>query len=885
MLSGLWSDLRYRARALFHRSEMERELEAELRDHLERESEKYERQGLSPDEARRKARRAFGRVERVKEDARAARGTAFVESVLQDLRLALRAWRARPAFAALVIVILALGIGATSGIFSLVDGILLRPLPYPHPERLVQLRQSYPEIGLDTWALSQENVATYRDHVPEMEAFAGWWRQGVTLMREGRPRRLSAVRATGDFFRVLGVDPLLGRTFARDEDGPRPADVAVLSYGLWQDAFGGRASAVGSTLDLDGRPFRVIGVMPRGFSFPKAGEQVYLPLGLDPTRRYGWFITGIGRLAPGASLAQARQDSRAVMWRWATTMPGMFHGVRPSATRMTTLVTPLRDVITGDVRRPLEVLQAAVLLILLIAVANIALLFSNRAAGRARELAMRRALGASGPRLARQLLTESLALALVGGGLGIGIAYLLVHGVAHAPALSLPRLGDVRVSGRVVAFTAAVSVATGVGFGLAPVVKVLRGGGGARLAGAERGGGGAASRRFDGALIVTQLALAAVLLIGAGLVLRSLHNLTTTRLGFEPRGVTTIALPLPASKYGSDSLVARAASEIVDRVRRVPGVREAAVSMRLPIGGRYNSDGYVVEGHPPPPSTHVETQTVLLAVGPGYFRTLGIPLRYGRDFDDRDRSGSSPVVIVDEALASRYWQGADALGRRMRLTGDTATWYTIVGVVGNVRDESAAVPPRPHSYFPFAQAPSRTAMLSVRTAGRAGPVIGAVRRSVRAVAPGVPLDDVRSLADWVGSSLDTQRVTEVLLAVFALLAAVLASVGIYGVMSLYVTDRRREFGVRLAIGAEPRGLVRMVLGEGMTLALAGVGAGLAGAFLAARWLGSLLYGVSPTDPAVYGALAAALLAVAALSAYLPARRAAGSDPLEALRAE
>ncbi len=885
MLSDLWSDLRYRARALFRRSEMERELEAELRDHLEREAEKYERQGLSPEEARRRARRAFGRVGRVKEDARAARGTAFIESVFQDLRLALRGWRARPAFAVLIIVILALGIGATSGIFSLVDGILLRPLPYAHPERLVQLEQAYPEIGLDAWKLSNENVAMYRDHVPELEAFAGWTQHDVTLLRDGRPRRLSAVRATGEFFRVLGVGPLLGRTFGRDEDGPRPADVAVLSYGLWQEAFGGRRSAVGSTLELDGRSYRVIGVMPRGFAFPRPDARVYLPLGLDPTRRFGWYITGIGRLAPGASLARAREDSRAVMWRWAGTLPSLFHGVDPRTTRMTTLVRPFHDVITGDARRPLEVLQAAVLLILLIAVANIALLFSNRAAGRSREMAMRRALGASGPRLARQLLTESLALALVGGALGVGLAFLLVHGVTHAPAVSLPRLGEVGVNGRVLAFTALVSVAAGVGFGLAPVARVLRERAPARLAGAERSGGSAATRRFNGALIVVQLALAAVLLIGAGLVLRSLHDLTNTGLGFEPRGVTTVALPLSGRKFASDSLVARTASEIVDRVRRVPGVREAAISSALPIGGRFNTDGYVVEGHPPPSKTEMETQTVLMATGPGYFRTLGIPLLYGRDFDDRDRADAVPVVIVDRALAARYWKGADALGQRMRLTGDTATWYTIVGVAGNVRDESAAVPPRPHSYFPFAQILDRHAMLTVRTAGAPGPVVAAVRRSVAAVVPGVPLDDVRSLADWVGSSLDTQRITELLLAAFALLAAVLSCVGIYGVMSLYVTDRRREFGVRLAIGAEPGGLVRMVLGEGMTLAVAGVAAGLAGAFVATRWLGSLLYGVSPTDPAVYGILAAALLAVAAASVYLPARRAAGSDPLEALRAE
>jgi putative ABC transport system permease protein len=869
MLSELWSDLRYRARALFRRADMERELDAELHDHLQREAEKYEREGLPPEEARQRARRAFGRVSQAREATRAARGTVFLESLFQDLRHALRGWRARPAFAALVVLILALGIGATSGIFSLVDGILLRPLPYPHAERLVQLRQAYPEIGLDSWALSNENVAMYRDCVPELASFAGWAWRGVTLAREGRPRRLSVARVTGDFFRVLGVRPLIGRTFGRTADTPgSPADVVVLT-----------------TIDLNGRPTQVLGVMPPGFEFPRPETQAWMPLGLDPARRFGWYITGVGRLAPGATISAARRSSRQAMWRWTATMPGLFHGVDPRTTGMTTLVKPLRDAVVGDTRRPLEVLQAAVLLILLIAVVNIALLFSNRAAGRGREMALRGALGATGPRLARQLLTESLSLAVVGGCLGVALAFLLVHVARHSPAVSLPRIGDVGVSWRVLAFTLLTSVGAGVGFGLAPALGLLRGRATASLAGAERGGASAATRRFNGALIMTQLALAAVLLIAAGLVLRSFQNLTNTRLGFESRNVTTIALPLPAAKYADNTLVVRTTSDMVARVRAVPGVRDAAISWRLPFGGNYDTDGYVIEGRPPPAKTGVETQTVQIGVGPGYFRTLGIPLRYGRDFDARDRAGSVPVTIVDETLASRYWHGADALGQRMQLTGDSSTWFTIIGVVGGVRDESPAEPPRPHSYFPFAQAPVSSPMLTVRTEGEAAPALAAVERAIRAVEPGVPLDDVRPLTDWVGRSLDTQRITELLLAAFALLAALLASVGIYGVMSLYVTDRYREFGVRLAIGAQPRGLVRMVLGQGMGLAVAGVAVGIAGALVATRWLGTLLYGVSASDPLVYAVLAAALLAVAAFSVYLPARRAARSDPLEALRAE
>ena len=573
------------------------------------------------------------------------------------------------------------------------------------------------------------------------------------------------------------------------------------------------------------------------------------------------------------------------MWDWASTMPSLMRGdVSPRATRMTTLVEPLHDAITGDVRRPLEVLQAAVVLILLIAVANIALLLSSRATRRSRELALRNALGATGRRITQQLLTESVVLATLGGCVGVFLAVGLVDLITHSRAVSLPRLDDVAVNWRVLAFTLAVSVAAGLAFGAAPATALGRGRITEKLADAERGGVGSSARRFNGTLIVAQLALAVMLLISAGLVLQSFRKLTGTPLGFQPEGVMTIALPLPAAKYTNDTLVAAATSEIVDRVRAVPAVRFAAASWTLPVGGNYNSDGYLVEGHAPPAATGMETQTVQLGVGPGFFHTLGMPLRYGRDFDDRDRAGSLPVTIVDEALASRYWRGADALGHRVRLTGDT-TWRMIVGVAGSVRDADPAEPPVPHSYFPFAQAPDPRPMLALRTDAAPGPVLAAVKQAIAGVEPGVPLDNVRSLADWTGQSLDTRRITEILLGGFALLAALLASVGIYGVMTLYVADRYREFGVRLAIGADPRGLVRMVLGQGIVLAAAGVGIGIVGALAATRWLRTLLYGVSPTDPIVYATLAGALLALATASVYLPARRAARSDPLIALRAE
>jgi putative ABC transport system permease protein len=880
-------------RKLFRLGSPERDVDEEIAFHLAMREAALRRLGEPPERAHTLAAERFGDAERVRSEcvaidrasARERRVTEWLASVASDVRVALRAMRRAPGFTAVAVATLALGIGATSAMFSLVDGILLRPLPYAEPERLVVVRQAYPEIGLDSWSLTPENVAMYRDRVHALQAFAGYARAGATFARESGPQRLSIVRVTGDFFAVLGVPPVIGRTFGRAEDTPQPAHVAVLSYGLWQSEFGGRTSVLETSIDLDGQPTRVIGVMPRGFNFPRSDDQAYVPLGLDPTRRYGWYITGLGRLAPGGTLAELRRDSRAVMWDWAGTMPGMLQaGVTARTTRMTTVVTPLRDALVGDSRRPLLVLQAAVLIILLIAVANIATLLASRAGRRSREVSLRNALGASGRRVVRQLLTESVALGVLGGCVGVLLALVLVRLITSSPAVSLPRLAEVGVSWRVVTFTLVMSVTAGIGFGMAPATALLRGRAAVHLAGAGRGSVRAAARRLNRGLIAAQLALAVMLLISAGLVLQSFRKLTGVPLGFEPGGVTVIGLPLPARKYANDRLVVRVTSEIVDRVRTLPGVRDAAIAWTLPYSSNFNSDGYLIEGHAPPAKTGVETQTVQVAVGPGYFRTLRIPLGYGRDFDTGDRAGSLPVAIVDEALASRYWHGADALGHRLRLTGDT-TWFTIVGVAGSVRDEDAARLPQPHTYFPFAQAPDFRPVLAVRTTGDAAPAIAGVRRAVATLEPHVPLDNVRTLDDWVGRSLDVRRITELLLAGFAVLAALLASVGIYGVMSLYVADRYHEFGIRLALGAQPATLVRLVLGEGVGLALLGVGVGTAGAAIATRWLGALLYEVKAFDPVLYATLGMALLAIAAASVYLPARRATRSDPLVALRAD
>jgi putative ABC transport system permease protein len=869
-----------------------RDIDDELAFHLAMREETLRRRGVDAATARAQATTRFGDADRVRDEcllidqayAREVRIMDWLESLRSDVRFAFRGLRKRPTFTAVAVATLALGIGATSAVFSLIDGVLLRPLPFPRPDRLVWFRQSFPEKGLDDWTLSQENVAMYRDRVRDFESFAAFNRQGVTVDLGGRPHRVVCAVVTGDFFTVLGVDPSHGRRFTVDEDSPGKNNVAILSDGFWRSEFNGAADAIGKTIDVNGTPTRIVGVMPPGFVYPSSEVKLFIPLGLNPTKRFGWFLSGVARLRPGASLDAARASATDIMRQWARGQPGlMAAGADPSQTHMRALVTPLRDAITGDVARPLAVLQAAVGVILLIAVANVATLLLGRASARSRELAMRTALGATRARVARQLITESVVLAGIGGMVGIALAALLVRAFTHSGAASIPRLDEVHANWRVVAFTAGVSIVAGMLFGLSPVFGMQRSVNLARMS-EQKESTGRSVRLTNNLLIVAQLALSFVLLVSAGLVLKSFRHLVQTDLGFDPDGVTAIALPLPMQRYMDQSYLTRFSSDLLPRVAATPGVRGAGLIFPAPYIGGVNTDGYLIEGHAPPAIAGSETQTIQVSVSPGTFSVLRIPMRFGRDFDVHDDAGSLPVVVVDEALAKRYWSGADAVGKRMRMTGDT-TWRTIVGVVGAVRDEAVASDPRPHTYFPLTQNRTNRPVLVVRTGAENDATIVSIRRTIAQLEPAVPLDDVRPLAQSVGETLRNRRLTEILLASFAIVALLLAAVGIHGVMSLNVIERRREFGIRLAIGAEPADLLRLILGEGALLAVSGIALGGAGAWLAARWVRALLYEVSPGDPTVYASLGALLAGVTLASCLLPARRAGGADPLVALRAD
>jgi predicted permease len=872
---------------------IEQELDDELAFHVAMREEKLRALGRSPERARAEALSRFGDSGRVRDEcliidrqyAREVRLMEWLHSTLSDVRYALRTLRRAPAFTVVAAITLALGVGASTAMFSLVNGILLRPLPYQEPQRVVRLMQSYPEKGLDSWTLSQQNLVMYRDQASDFSAFAGYTRRGVTMLGNGPAERLIVLRVTGDFFKVLGVPPLAGTTFGRDEDRPNGAAVTVLSYGFWQNRFGGDKSVIGRTLDIDGVPTRVLGVMPAGFTFPRPDVQMYLPVGLDPSHRFGWFLTGIGRLKPGVSVAHAERQTTGIMWTWAREQPDLLSltSIQPERTKMRTLVVPLQEALTGEVARPLVVLQIAVVLLLLIAIANIATLISSRSAARNSEMAVRTALGATGRRVARQLVTESVVLALLRGTLGVALAVLAVRAFTRWSAASLPRIEAVTIDWRVLGFALVISIVSGVLFGLSPAIHVARS---KRLTddltGTQKQSVRGSARRLNDLLIVAQLALSVVLLISAGLVLKSFQRLVQTDLGFDPRGVTAVSIALPPQKYPTRAQAAVATTALIGRVRTLPGVQSVAAAWYLPFSGSTNTDGFLVEGHPAPPDGGSEGQAIQVPVTPGFFDVMRIPLRAGRDISDGDRQNTLPVVVVDEALIHRYWTPTEAIGKRMRFTGDT-TWNTIVGVVATVRDEDVADAGRPHTYQPFAQQPSARPTLAIRSAGDPSTVIAEVRRAIAELEPIAPLSNVQPLTNVVAQALDSRRLTELLLTGFALLAVTLAAVGIYGVMTLYVSNRNREFGIRLAIGAEPVSLVRLVMRDGLRLAVLGVGLGVLGGLAATRWLRTLLYDVSPTDPVIFVSLAIGLLGVAVLSCYTPARRAARADPLSALR--
>ena len=883
------NDLLYRLRSLFRHESMEVELDAELRTHLEHQVEKYVQSGLPLEEAKRRARLEFGGLDQVKEECRDARGVNLIETTLQDIRYGLRKLARSPGFTAVAVATLALGIGANTLIFSVVNAAILHPLPFRDAGRLVTQWATSPTVGYSgPGSLTDKDYMEWRDQNRVFSDTAAFRGQPTNLTGVGEPVRLTGASITASLLRVLDVNPALGRAFAPEEEAAGHDRVVLLSDRLWRGRFASESAVLGKAIKLDGEFYTVIGVMPEGFGFPNDAD-VWTPVTLK-SEEHNATLQIVARLKPGVSLDRARNDA-AVLGKRRPAQPGDWEW-------HTTLVL-LTKAAAAEVRTPLLVLFAAVGLVLLIACANVANLFLARATTRQGELSVRKALGASRSRLVRQMLTESVMMALVGGGLGLLMAALGQSFMAKAASL-LPRnlasptaaahIASAGIDLWVLAFTLAVSGLTTILFGLAPTLWATRGEMNSSLKGeGRRSTAGRTQSYMRDGIVVAEVALAVILLVSAGLLIRSFLHLMTVDRGFDPQNVLTLTISLPDSRYQSARSMIEFEEQALDRLRVVPGVKSAGGVFGLPLGNGAIGGDFTVEGEPPPAlGSRPFIATKAVAAG-DYFRAIDIPLLRGRYFDAHDSEAAPHVVIVSQSLARHYWPLDKAIGKRLKPGFSDDAWCTVVGVVGDTKQYSLGEPSSPAMYLPYAQAPATFLMQDITFVLRAdsGPLALAseARRAVQAVDPDLPVFDVAAMDQLVYRSASAPRFNTALLGVFAALALVLAAVGIYGVMSYAVAQRTHEIGVRVALGAEASDILRQVVGQGMLPAVIGIATGTAGAWGVTRFLSSLLFGVRPTDPMTFTLVPVILAAVGVLACLLPARRATKVDPVIALRYE
>ncbi len=799
----------------------------------------------------------------------------MMDTLLQDLRYALRTLRRHPGFATVVVLTLAIGIGANTAIFSVINGVLLRPLPYREPDQLVMLWTMLPNFGRE--ASSLPDFRDWRDQNTSFGDVAASVTSDLAVTGEGEPERVPTASVTANFFRTLGVAPGHGRAFSPEEEVP-DSRVVIVSHGFWRERLGGRASVLGESIRLSGIPYTIVGIAPEGFRF---GEDVRLWVPLNTANpnagRRSDFLTVIARLKPGISIERAQADLGAIMVRLGEQYANSNLGVKAQ-------VISLQEQFVGDIRLALLVFMAAVGLVLLIACANVANLMLARAAVREREMAVRAALGAGRGRLIRQTLTESVVLSLAGAVVGILLAIWAVAALRHAPAGNLPRVEAIAVDGRALAFTLTVSLAIGVLFGLAPALRLAATALGGTLAGGARAvTGGTGLRELRGILVLAEVALAVLLLVGAGLLIRSFDHLQRVDVGVQPEGVLTAFLVAPAVKYPEMSHVTAFYDRLTEELRRAPGVRDVALINNPPVSGGAGYSTFAVDGRPNPAPGEPSPDAQPYRATPEFFRALSIPVIRGRAFTAEDREGAVRVAAINQTMARKHFLGEDPLGRRLSTNGQD--WYTIVGIVGDTRQEGVSREPYAQMYFPYAQGPRRGMYVIVRTAGDPLAAIGTLRQTVKSLDPEIPLADIASARQLIDRSIAQPRVNAALLAVFAAVALALAAVGIYGVLSYAVAQRTREIGVRMALGARPADVLRLVVQQGMLPVVMGLGLGLVGALGATRVMRRLLFGVEPVDPVTFVAIAVVLTGVALLATVIPARRAARVDPMVALRTD
>ncbi len=915
---GRWRyKLPLRLRSLLRRQRLDAELAAELEFHLERLTDEHLARGMAPRDARHAAMRALGGVEQIKEECRDMRRTRYWENFLQDIRYGWRSLGRNRGLATVAALTLALGIGANTAIFSVIHGVLLQPLPYPQPDRIVSPWQATPSSGDSRLGLSDPQLVRLRaGAAPAIAEIGGYVERGATLTSgpAGEPERIATAWLTAGVLEALGAAPALGRSVRWSDERRGAERVIVLSNALWRLRFGGDARILGKTAWVDGRPAVVIGVMPPGFLLPEdleGGEpaQIFRALPID-TGNLNWgsyYLRPVARLRDGVPPAQALAEIGAVFAALRRENPAAAIDAPDYSLR----VVALQDDLVGDVRGALWVLLGAVAAVLLIACANVASLLLARAAEREKEIAVRSALGAGTGRLVRQLLAESLLIAAGGGAVGVGLAAAGLALIARSGTSAVPRLGEIGLSVPVLLFTLAVCALSAVAFGLVPAVQLAGLDLNRPLRDDSRGTSASRGRhRLQGALVVAEVAMAAVVVIGAGLLLRSFAGLLRVDPGFVPHRLLTVQVDLPRQRYGDNPRTTAFYRQIVERLRALPGVQAAAATSAPPLDGPSGDTIFEVEGRTAagPPAgaaagpggaggaggaNSMERHVYTWVVTPGYFQTVGLPLLRGRPILDADGFTAAPVVVVNEALARAAWPGENPLGKRLRLDTGTAKgpWITIAGVVRNVTIRGLDEAPQPEAFLPEAQGraedefPSTTMSLVVRTAGEPLALAGAVRRAVAATDPTVPTSRLRTGNDLVARAVARSRFNLALLVIFAAVALALASAGIYGILANAVRLRAREIGIRKALGAGRGEVIRLLVGHGMRLTLAGLALGLGAAAELTRFQQSLLFGVRPTDPLTFAAVALLLCAVALAACGIPARRALAIDPAEALRAE
>ena len=842
--------------------------------------------GMKPNEAQRAARIESGGPEQIKEESRNARSGASLEILWQDLRYAMRMLRRNPGFAIVAILTLALGIGANTAIFSLVNGVLLRPLPYSDPGRLTVVWEED-----DHGRPDNVGYATYLDWKNQNKSFENLavYSSWQPILQVGDPEQLTGLRVTSNYFRMLGIHPELGRDFRPEEDNPASLKVVILSHSLWARKFNSDPNIVGKSIAMNATSYLVAGVLPANYQslmnqgMSGGAVEIWRVLGYDVTQPWACrtchHLVAVGRVKAGISFAQAKAELdtiSAALWK---AFPKEYSAAG-------VILTPLRDYLLGDARTPLFIIFGAVSLVLLVACANIANLLLARSTNRQREIAVRTALGAGRGRIVRQLLVENCLLALMGAVVGLIPAYLAPRILAAVGTGGLPRLEGVEIDWRVLAFTAAAALLTGILSGLAPAFRLSKTDVHESLKEGARGSATGASRRMRGMLVVSEVALSLTLLIGAGLLLRSLAQLLNVSPGFDSTHVLTLQTSVIGPRGNDNNALRQYFMDAVERLRALPGVQAASAASQIPLGGNLDRYGFHAEGKMNA-NPELDESADRYTVTPGFLATMRIPLLRGRDIEPTDSSTAPGVILINATAAKRIWPNGDPLGKRVKVGGLDHSWLTVVGIVGDVHHIGLDSTPQMQMYIPYAQWPFPDGAMTfvIRTIGPPSAIASAARQAIHSVDASQPLSHVMPLDDYVALSVQGRRFALILIAAFAAIALLLSIVGIYGVTAYTVAQRTREIGIRVALGAQRREVLRLILRQGMALIAGGVVLGIAASIGLTRFLSSLLFDVSPTDPFTFALVIMLLVAAALMACWIPARRAMNVDPMVALRHE